>query len=85
MSLPDTGDLSRNWCPECEPGADPTREILIVVWCEKHFPKQVGVDDERATTSGNSLVVRDVEGADNRAWCALLHRDAARYHSKERV
>jgi hypothetical protein len=41
MSCPDTPDLSKPWCPVCQPELDPTREILQVAYCLFH-PQEYG-------------------------------------------
>jgi len=42
---PDTPLVARLYCPGCEPEADPTSEILDVLWCEAHSPVRGGLDD----------------------------------------
>jgi hypothetical protein len=74
MDLGDSPDLSRAYCPGCEPSADPLREILRVFWCAAHAPSIDGPDDD--------LIKRDLVlsgsgeagGWETRAMCALLHR-----------
>jgi hypothetical protein len=46
--LAPTADLSRKWCPGCDPLADPTLEILQTEWCEAHKPGVRGEDDDVA-------------------------------------
>ncbi|MDO8560782.1 MAG: hypothetical protein Q7R91_01035 [bacterium] len=43
--LPDPSNIRRAYCPLCEPGADPTREVLDVRWCEIHIPGLEGTAD----------------------------------------
>jgi len=48
--LSDTEDLAREYCPSCEPDADPLTTILRVHWCLDHEPKRDGPDDDAART-----------------------------------
>ena len=60
----ETPFLGIRWCPECEPGRDPCREILFTEWCGKHWPH-----GEMRIVSLN-----EVEGVENKKICDLLHR-----------
>lgn len=66
MSLPDTTDLARYYCPTCEPGADPTRDILIVRWCRSHAPSDEGIDDAGVQVGPLSMTA-EADGAACRA------------------
>jgi hypothetical protein len=68
----DTPDLSRAYCPTCEPEADVTREILTVRWCMEHYPVVTGTADAAARTTGVTLSGSEFDAAVNRAVCALL-------------
>ncbi len=76
MSLPDTGDLSRKWCPKCEPDADPSREILSVQYCAMHTIDRRGVDDDVITESNISSQsgTSDSEGYTNKLMSDLLKK-----------
>jgi hypothetical protein len=71
--LPDTPNVARAYCPGCEPGADPSREILDVRWCESHCPVRDGADDEIVIASAYLSGSAEAGGDDNRRWCAILH------------
>jgi hypothetical protein len=51
---------ARNYCPGCEPDADPFAEILDVVWCGKHYPAADGVDDPEPAAASVVADVSDV-------------------------
>lgn len=70
-ALADTPDLSRPYCPTCEPDADPLREILRVRWCWDHPQVVTGADDAAV---GPFTVVGSTEfsAEANRRICALL-------------
>lgn len=70
--LPVTPMLGRLWCPVCEPGADPAREILDVRWCDLHEPRRAGSADAQAV--GPIPIPVEAGGEDNRRWCDLIHR-----------
>jgi hypothetical protein len=53
--LPDTAYLGTHWCPDCEPGRDPTVEILETRYCINHEPHTPGSADALALTSGRAL------------------------------
>ncbi len=71
--LPDTARIARAYCPGCEPGADPSVEILDVRWCETHSPTQNGSEDEVVTASAYLSGSSEAGGDDNRRWCDVLH------------
>ncbi len=65
---------SRHYCPECEPNADPSREILRAHWCVFHAPSDKGTDDGLVTAKTHLNGSAEAGGKDNARWCALLHR-----------
>ena len=71
--LAETADLSTPWCPGCQPGRDPSREILRIGWCQEHALRLDGVEDDHVSVSGDRPPVTDVTGTDNRRWCDVLH------------
>ena len=76
MSLPDTGDLSRKWCPKCEPDADPSREILSVQYCVMHPMDRSGADDAVIIDSNvtSQSGTSDSEGYTNKLMSDLLKK-----------
>ena len=72
--VPDSPSVARLYCPECEPDADPTCEILDIRWCASHAPSYSGRDD--LVISVESFLSGSIEagGEVNRRWCDLLHR-----------
>jgi hypothetical protein len=76
MSLPDTGDLSRKWCPKCEPDADPSREILSVQYCAMHPIDRKGADDVVITESNltSQSGTAESEGHTNKLVSDLLKK-----------
>jgi hypothetical protein len=70
----DSPPLARPYCPGCEPGADPLREILDVRWCDEHIPGRDGSDDERVNTAAVLSGTAEAGGEMNRRWCELVHR-----------
>ena len=74
---PDTQNLSRGWCPGCEPDVDPSRDIVELRHCALHpAPSCDGLDDAGALVSSDyPSAAGEAGGADNRALCDLLHRE----------
>ncbi|HXH84873.1 MAG TPA: hypothetical protein VNN07_18335 [Candidatus Tectomicrobia bacterium] len=72
--LPDTPVVARPYCPVCEPGADPSREILDVRWCAAHTPSWTGSDDALVSAEAFLSGSAEAGGDDNRRWCQLVHR-----------
>jgi len=72
----DTPMLGRRVCPACEPDADPSREILDVMWCEPHTPGRAGLDDALAPVWAYPSGGAEAGGEDNRRYCDLFHRGA---------
>jgi hypothetical protein len=72
--LPDTPTVARPYCPECEPEADPCREILDVRWCAAHTPAWNGAEDAAVRAEAFLSGSTEAGGDDNRRWCQLVHR-----------
>jgi len=64
-----TNCLLRPYCPGCEPGSDPSSEILEMRWCESHTPARDGADDEAVTASAYLSGSAETGGDSNRRWC----------------
>ena len=74
----------RVYCPDCEPDADPLRDILDVRWCEHHAPPRAGTADAAVAPTAFISGSAEAGGETNRRWCELLHRQApARRASRE--
>lgn len=73
---PDTQNLSRDWCPGCEPDIDPSRDIVEVRHCALHpAPSRDGLDDAGALVSSDHLSsTGEAGGTGNQALCDLVHR-----------
>jgi hypothetical protein len=71
--LPDTPSVARPYCPDCEPDADPCREILDVRWCAAHTPAWNGTDDAAVRAEAFLSGSTEAGGEDNRRWCELVH------------
>ena len=72
--LADSPVVARPYCPGCEPGADPMREVLDVRWCDEHLPVREGTADERVDSSAFLSGTAEAGGEVNRRWCELFHR-----------
>jgi len=73
--IPHTLYGSSIYCPGCDTGRDPLREILTIHWCDDHRPSSDGVDDARTTLGRAGLgALADAEAETNRLWCDLFHR-----------
>jgi hypothetical protein len=70
---PDTPMVARLYCPGCEPEADPSAEILDVLWCEPHLPARAGADDAAVNAAAYLSGGAEAGGDDNRRWCHLIH------------
>ena len=73
---PETQNLSRDWCPGCEPDVDPSRDIVEVRHCALHpAPSRDGLDDAGALVSSDHLSsTEEAGGTGNQALCDLVHR-----------
>jgi hypothetical protein len=79
--LADSPRLARWYCPDCEPDADPTQEILEVRWCDAHVPLRDGLDDPTVGPETSLSGSGEAGGETNRRWCEVLHGAARdRYH-----
>lgn len=76
--LADSPAVARPYCPGCEPGADPLREVLDVRWCDEHVPVREGTADQRVDSSAFLSGTAEAGGEVNRRWCELLHRPTDR-------
>lgn len=65
--LLNTPNEARDWCPGCEPDADPLREVLVERRCYAHAPS-AGIENFE------SIAVMEAGGSSNRDFCNLLHR-----------
>ncbi len=74
----DTPDLSRPYCPGCEPDVDALVEILRIQWCPDHVLRCNGLDDDRVVSDRFLGYSGDAEGSDCRAAAHVLHRTARR-------
>jgi hypothetical protein len=83
--LADAPVVARAYCPGCEPGADPTREILDVRWCDAHAPQRDGPDDATVTSDAFLSGSAEAGGDANRLWCELLHRGPKAPGQRRRV
>ena len=83
--LPDTAAVARPYCPGCEPGADPAREILDVRWCSSHVPESNGLQDAAVRTEAYLSGSAEAGGDDNRRWCQLFHDTDAARRCRERA
>ena len=74
--IADTPDLSRLWCPSCQPERDPLSEILRVDYCGTYVPDRTGSEDKAALATMESCgpTATPREGGDEgAAWCSLIH------------
>jgi hypothetical protein len=72
-----SGDMSRSYCPTCQPNLDPLTGIWIVCYCADHSPSVSGSADRLALAHTSSIPLigaSDAEGDINRVWCDLIHR-----------
>ena len=72
--MKDTGDLSRKYCPLCEPDTDPTKEIVIVSWCFIHVPKRDGLDDDAVTGEPLATNLAEADGRDCKRFADFLRK-----------
>ena len=69
--MTETPDLSRPYCPQCEPEADPLREILRVRWCWDH-PQSIAGTEDAAVGPSTAMLSSEFSAEANRRICALL-------------
>jgi hypothetical protein len=70
--LPETGVVTRGYCPGCEPDVDPVKELVHESRCEQHQPVIGGSEDARATTTAIPAGVGEADGHDCRLMAVLL-------------
>lgn len=63
--------MTRPYCPDCEPEADPTKDMLILFWCHRHQPSNDGEADAAVRFEGTTN--NEAGGESNAAWCAFIH------------
>jgi hypothetical protein len=73
--LADTPMVARLYCPVCEPNADPSVDILDVLYCEYHLPPRGGVDDASVVPGSYLSGHGEAGGEENRRWCDLLREN----------
>lgn len=69
----ESGVVGREYCPACEPEADPIREVLTLKWCWHHTPSAAGSED--AAVPGAPEVLRtggEAEALECRAIQAMI-------------
>ena len=74
--LAETPDVSRPWCPGCEPERDPLKEVLVERRCRMHASEPQGLDDGGVTVRGIGFGtgVDGAEGTDCQAVADLVRR-----------
>lgn len=72
--LDETPNVARQYCPECEPDADPIKEILDVRYCGMHGPTTAGLDDSGVRSQDYLSGSSESGGEANRAMCDFIHR-----------
>lgn len=70
--LGETPDVTRTWCPQCEPDVDPLVELVVMHYCHRHERTREGTAD--ASVEYTLLSSNEAGGALNAAFCQLLHR-----------
>ena len=83
--LRDSPAIARSYCPDCEPEADPTKEILDVNWCVAHTPVWGGPDDAVVTVGIALSGSAEAGGEANRRWCDVIHREMPQAKAIERA
>ncbi len=88
-TLPPTGEVTRDWCPKCEPEVDPLTTLVVVRWCAVHWEDPTGPDDAALQEQLAATPMRtcDVEtdAATQRAWAEFFHRKKKRRRSQPRL
>lgn len=72
--LAETGMVGRQWCPRCEPDADPLAPVLFERWCGRHEPSRKGLDDDALKGGSPPSGTSEAGGATCRAFGELIHR-----------
>jgi hypothetical protein len=72
--LPDSVRAARLYCPDCEPLAEESADLLSVVWCETHAPERGGIEDGNVGPWAYLNGSAEAGGEANRSFCELLHR-----------
>jgi hypothetical protein len=72
--IAETPNLARTYCPDCEPEADPSVEILETRYCSTHGTTIGGSEDEHVNSSTYMSGSSEAGGLDNKIWCDLVHR-----------
>ena len=80
----DSPIVARPFCPGCEPGTDPTSEILDTRWCDAHAPVRGGAQDEHVRSEAYLSGSSEAGGDENRRWCDLIHRGSPARASRAR-
>lgn len=70
--VPDTPVVLLTLCPICEIERDPAG--FVARFCAIHTEEPRGTDDRRVAGSGDYIPTAEAGGADNAAFCDLLHR-----------
>ena len=70
--IPDTPNMTRPFCPRCEPEADVLGEVLTVRFCVEHAPACEGPDDDRLRLSIQGHGGDTAEGRDCAEFAAWL-------------
>lgn len=75
MTLPDSPRIGSEWCPDCEPDRDPTREVLDVRRCGRHSGDSTRAGDCDGAVVGTGAAAGSPEsgGDNNRQWCNFIH------------
>ncbi len=72
--MQDTAYMGRPYCPECEPNADPSVDILETRYCGTHGPSIDGLDDAGVSREHYLSGSNEAGGRDNQIWCDWVHR-----------
>lgn len=67
--LPDSGVVTRPYCPACEPDTDPL-DLVSPQWCYTHAPSTDGPDDALTGSPRGLSSSGEADGAD----CAAVAR-----------
>ena len=77
-ALPPTGEVTRDWCPKCEPKVDPLTTLVVVRWCAFHWKDPTGPDDAALKDELSTVSLRtcddETDAATQRAWADFLRR-----------